>query len=87
MDHIIDKIIQILHKCHSNKDDFKDKTEDSDQLKESRKKIEKEKLEKIKNNAEKLFIDVGCNYIGSVEYANLNKMLAICNLEVIESLI
>lgn len=87
MAHITDKIIRILHECHPNKNNFKDKVKNPSKSKELRKTIEKEKLEKIKSNAEKLLADAQCNYVGSVEYASLNKMLAICNLEVIESLI
>lgn len=84
MAHVTEKIMRILHECHPNKDDFKDRTKDSSKSKESRKKIEKEEFEKIKSNAEKLLTDARCNYVGSVEYASLNKMLAICNLEVME---
>ncbi|XP_011692442.1 PREDICTED: separin isoform X3 [Wasmannia auropunctata] len=73
--------MRILHECHPNKDDFKDKTKDSSESKELRGKIEKGKMVKIKSNTEKLFADARCNYAGSVEYASLNKMLAICNLE------
>lgn len=86
MAYVTDKIMRILHECHPNKNDFKDKVKNPSESKESRKKIETEKFEKIKSNAEKLLADAQCNYVGSVEYANLNKMLAICNLEVIESL-
>ncbi|XP_071627742.1 uncharacterized protein Sse isoform X2 [Temnothorax longispinosus] len=82
MSHVADKIIRILHECHPNKDDFENKTKDSSESKESRKKIEKEKLEKIKSDADKFFADTRCNYIASVEYASLNKMLALCNLEI-----
>jgi len=81
MAHVTDKIMRILHECHP-KDDFKDKTKS--EAKKSRRKIENEKLEGIKSSVEKLFTDARCNYVGSVEYASLNKMLAICNLEVIE---
>lgn len=95
MSHITDKIMRILHECHPNKNDFKSKTKDSSVLRESKKKIVKENieklgnkgLEKIKDNAENCFADTQCNYIASVEYASLNKMLALCNLEVIKSLI
>lgn len=94
MSHITAKIMRILHECHPNKNDFKSKTKDSSVSRESKKEIEKENvkkienkgLEKIKDNAEHFFADTQCNYIASVEYASLNKMLALCNLEVIESL-
>lgn len=68
---ITDKIMQILHECHPNKNDFETKSRSSD-----------ESLEKIKNDTEELLADTRCNYVGSVEYASLNKMLAICNLKV-----
>lgn len=87
MFHITDQIIRILHECHPNKDDFDNKIKDSNQLKGSEKKMEKEELKKIKSNADKFFTDTRCNYIASIEYASLNKMLALCNLEVIESFI
>lgn len=89
MFHIADQIMRILHECHPNKDEFENKIKDSNDSKESEKNIRKErgKLEKIKNNGEKCFTDTRCNYIASIEYASLNKMLALCNLEVIESFI
>lgn len=83
MAHVTDKIMGILHECHP-KDDFKDKTKSLSVARKSRRKIENEKLKEIKSSVEKLFTDARCNYVGSVEYASLNKMLAICNLEVIE---
>ncbi|KYN09010.1 PREDICTED: separin [Trachymyrmex cornetzi] len=79
MAHVTNKIMRILHECHS-KDDFKDKTKN--EAKKSRRKIENEKLKGIKSSVERLFTDARCNYVGSVEYASLNKMLAICNLEI-----
>ncbi|KAG5330739.1 ESPL1 protein, partial [Acromyrmex charruanus] len=79
MAHVTDKIMRILYECHP-KDDFKDKTKN--ETKKSRRKIENEKLEGIKSSVERLFTDARCNYVGSVEYASLNKMLAICNLEI-----
>ncbi|KYN05936.1 PREDICTED: separin [Cyphomyrmex costatus] len=81
MARITDKIMGILQECHS-KDDFKDKTKSLSETKKSRRNNEKEKLEEIKSNVEKLFTDAQCSYVGSVEYASLNKMLAICNLEI-----
>ncbi|KAL6266836.1 hypothetical protein P5V15_003665 [Pogonomyrmex californicus] len=78
----IEKIMQILHECHPNENEFKSKTKALNKSKESRKKFEKKDLEKIKNNAEKLLTDTRCNYVGSIEYSSLNKMLAICNLEI-----
>lgn len=71
MAHLTDKIMQMLHKCHLNEDDYEDKLQDSN-----------ESLEKIKRHAEKLLTNTPNNYIGCVEYANLNKMLATCNLKV-----
>lgn len=41
-----------------------------------------DQLQKIKKKAEELLADISCNYAGSVEYASVNKMLAICNLKV-----
>lgn len=73
MARVTSKIMKILHGCHPNKDfkdNFKDKSRDINSL------------EKIKSEAEKLLSDTRCNYVGSVEYASLNKMLAICNLKV-----
>lgn len=92
MFHITDQIMQILHECHPNKGDFENKIKDSNKSEmkirnESEMKIKKEKLEKIKNDAKKCFTDTQYNYTASIEYASLNKMLALCNLEVIESFI
>lgn len=83
MDNITGNIMQILHECHPNKDDFEDESKDSSKIRKSKKNIEKEKLEEIKKSVEKLLWDTRCNYIGSVEYASLNKMLAMYNLEVL----
>lgn len=77
---ITDKIMRILRKCHSDKDNIENKSK-VNEMKKSQKEMETEKLGEIKNNAEKLLAQN--NYVGSIEYANLNKMLAICNLEVI----
>jgi hypothetical protein len=80
MAHVVDKIMQTLHECHSKKNDFQDNAKPS---RKSRKKVtEKAKLQEIKDKAEKLLMDTSYNYTGSVEYASLNKMLAICNFEV-----
>lgn len=68
----MDEIFQILHECHLN-DDKCEKTSD---IKETN------FIEDVKRNIEKLFAEVQCN-IGSVEYANLNKMLALCHLKVL----
>jgi len=76
---ITDKIMRILRKCHPDKDNENESK--MSMMKKSQ--TEREKLEEIKNNAEKLLADAQSNYVGSIEYANLNKMLAICNLEVI----
>lgn len=70
MAHLTDKIMQILYKCHL-KDNYENKLQNSN-----------ESLEKIKNHAEKLLTNTSNNYVGCVEYANLNKMLASCNLKV-----
>ncbi|XP_003487939.2 separin [Bombus impatiens] len=67
----MDEIFQILHECHLN-DDKCEKTSD---IKETN------FIEDVKRNIEKLFAEVQCN-IGSVEYANLNKMLALCHLKI-----
>lgn len=69
MAHLTNKIIQILHKC--NKDDYKGKFLNLN-----------ESLEKVKSHAGKLLTDTLNNYVGCVEYASLNKMLATCNLKV-----
>ncbi|EFN75719.1 hypothetical protein EAI_09721 [Harpegnathos saltator] len=74
MAHVTDKIMQILHKCHPNKDNYEDK---SGNLNKS--------LEKIKSHAERLLISMPSmpnNYVGCVEYASLNKMIATCNLKI-----
>ncbi|XP_011867802.1 PREDICTED: separin [Vollenhovia emeryi] len=76
MSRITDKILRILHECHPNKDDFVTETRDSSDSKESR-----GKLEEMKSRAERIFTVTQCNYIASVEYASLNKLLALCNLE------
>ncbi|GAB1864710.1 separase [Camponotus japonicus] len=75
---ITDKIMRILRKCHPDKDNENESK--MSMMKKSQ--TEREKLEEIKNNAEKLLADAQSNYVGSIEYANLNKMLAICNLEI-----
>ncbi|KAL6436522.1 hypothetical protein ACFW04_004774 [Cataglyphis niger] len=78
---ITDKIMRILRKCHPDKYNIENESK-VNEMKKSQKKIEREKLEEIKSKAEKLLADGRCNYVGSIEYANLNKMLAICNLEI-----
>lgn len=83
---ITDKIMRMLRKCHPDKYNIENESK-VNEMKKSQKKIEREKLEEIKSKAEQLLADGRCNYVGSIEYANLNKMLAICNLEVIKSLI
>jgi len=83
MAHVVDKIMQTLHECHSKESDFQDNVKLSKISRKSRKKVtEKDKLQEIKDKAEKLLMDTSYNYTGSVEYASLNKMLAICNFEV-----
>lgn len=75
MSQIIDEIMRILHKCHPNKDDFEIKTKDSSDFFESRK----------KNESDECFAGTRYNYIASIEYASLHKMLALYNFEVIET--
>lgn len=82
MDNITDNIMQMLHECHLNKDDFENGSENFNEVKKPKENIEKKKVEEIKNNAEKLLGGTRCNSVGSVEYASLNKILAMCNLEV-----
>lgn len=71
MAHYTDKIMRILNTCHLNKDDYKDKSQNSNKS-----------LEQIKSHAKKLLTNTPSNYIGCVEYASLNKILATCNLKV-----
>ncbi|KAL0124988.1 hypothetical protein PUN28_004256 [Cardiocondyla obscurior] len=79
MSHIVEKITQSLYECCSDENDFENKMENSNELE---RKDAKKKVEKIKNNVNKLLTHVQYNYIASVEYSSLNKMLALCNFEV-----
>ncbi|CAK9799037.1 Espl1 [Anthophora quadrimaculata] len=67
----MDEIFQILHKYHSN----------NDEREETVNKVDTTSIENVKRNIETLLASVRCN-IGSIEYANLNKMLAVSYLEI-----
>ncbi|CAL7940926.1 unnamed protein product [Xylocopa violacea] len=67
----MDEICQILRECHFSNYEH-EKTTDM---------VEINCVEKVKNDIEMLLASIRCN-IGSVEYANLNKMLAICYLKI-----
>lgn len=67
----MDEIFQILRKC-----DLYDKSSETSDTAESN------FARSTKRNIEMLFAQIQSN-IGSVEYANLNKMLALCYLKVI----
>lgn len=68
----IEEICQILYECN-----LYDKSYERGYCM-----IENNSIEDVKKNIEKLLANIQCN-IGSVEYANLNKMLAICYLKVL----
>nr|XP_034193112.1 separin [Osmia lignaria] len=67
----IEEICQILYECN-----LYDKS-----YEEGFGLIENNSIDDVKKDIEKLFANVQCN-IGSVEYANLNKMLAVCYLKI-----
>ncbi|RLU20460.1 hypothetical protein DMN91_007070 [Ooceraea biroi] len=81
MAHAVGQIMQILHECHPENNDLVDNFKRLKITRKSRRNVKKDKLQEIKNKAEKLLTDTPYNYTGSVEYASLNKMLAICNFE------
>lgn len=67
----MEEIFQILHECHAS----------NEKCKEASKVGETDSLKNVKRDTEELLANARCN-MGSVEYANLNKMLAICYLKV-----
>lgn len=71
----MEEIFQILHECSL----------DNDNCEEVLNITENDSLQDVKRDTEKLLAKARCN-IGSVEYANLNKMLAICYLKVLSIL-
>lgn len=71
----MEEILRILHECHLNNDESK---EISNINKTS-------STENVEKDIEKLLADIRCN-IGSIEYANLNKILAVCYLKVLSVL-
>ena len=64
----MEEIFQILHECHSSNEKCKEASNETDSLKN------------VKRDTEELLANARCN-MGNVEYANLNKMLAICYLK------
>lgn len=74
MDDLIDDIMHIIHKCHPT---------ESMKLKKRRKKTipSNSSLKEIQYDIEQLLANKTCN-AGGVEYSNLNKMMACCNLKV-----
>lgn len=66
----MDEIFEILDNCHLNND----KCEETNM-------IEINCIQNLKKEINKLFANIRCN-LGSVEYTNLNKMLANCYLKV-----
>ncbi|XP_076756318.1 extra spindle pole bodies like 1, separase [Xylocopa sonorina] len=67
----MDEICKIIRECHLSNDEH-DKTQDM---------VEINSTEKVRNDIKMLLASIRSN-IGSVEYANLNKMLAICYLKI-----
>ncbi|KOC62271.1 Separin [Habropoda laboriosa] len=67
----IEEIFQIFHECHSN----------NGKREETLDKVETNSIENVKSDIETLLSDIRCN-IGSVEYANLHKMLAFSYLKI-----
>lgn len=68
----MDEIFEILDNCYLNND----KCEET-----STNMIEINCIQNLKKEIDKLFANIRCN-LGSVEYTNLNKMLANCYLKV-----
>lgn len=68
----MDEIFEILDNCYLNND----KCEET-----STNMIEINCIQNLKKEIDKLFANIQCN-LGSVEYTNLNKMLANCYLKV-----
>ncbi|XP_076670629.1 extra spindle pole bodies like 1, separase [Andrena cerasifolii] len=66
----MEDIFQILHECYSS----------NEKCKETSKVGEADSLKNVKRDTEELLAKARCN-MGSVEYANLNKMLAVCYLK------
>lgn len=75
MDDLIDDIMYIIHKCHP--------IESMKLKKRSKKKISSNSsLKEIQHDIEQLLANKSFN-AGGVEYGNLNKMMACCNLKVL----
>ncbi|KAF7393198.1 hypothetical protein HZH66_009031 [Vespula vulgaris] len=73
MDDLIDDIMHIIHKCHP--------TESMKLKKRCKKTIpSNSSLKEIQYDIEQLLANKTCN-AGGVEYSNLNKMMACCNLK------
>lgn len=68
----MDEIFEILDNCHLNNDKCEETTTNM---------IEINCIQNLKKEINKLFANIRCN-LGSVEYTNLNKMLANCYLKV-----
>ncbi|XP_031835603.1 extra spindle pole bodies like 1, separase isoform X2 [Nomia melanderi] len=68
----MEEIFQVLQKYHSDIDDNRNETLNV---------TKNESPKNLKNNIERFLAEARCN-IGSVEYANLNKMLATCYLKI-----
>ncbi|OAD54830.1 Separin [Eufriesea mexicana] len=66
----MDEIFKILHKCHLN-----------NKCEITLNEIETSFIEDVRKDIEKLFMNIRSN-IGSIEYTNLNKMLAVCYLKI-----